>query len=536
MKYLTKKNLSFILVVLIFLSGFYLRLTRYNYFNYLNGDEGNHFLLFDNFLRFKKFWLVGEGSSLGDYDQNLYFHNLPYSLYFELIIFIVANQSPLIYMFLYMLINLALIYLLWQTTKNFFDEKIALIAIFLASFSRYLIGISVFASQPTNALIFEAVGLYLLSLFNKKKDKKFLIFSLISFLFALHMYPPMYLYLPVKIIFLLIFFHKEIVKNKKILIYALLIIVISYLPMIINEINYFNQDCSNIWNIRSLINNGGFNNNNESVIVNDKTQLNQFLERIISLTRDAFNNINDNFYIYWLFLIPILFSAVVLNQDRNKKLLTYYFLLSILTPIIILGVFKIDRLDYIRGFNSFYLILVLAVGIGNLRKISKNLYFIGVSLTVILILAGTPINEPIEPELNHINYLERNLIIELIKNDIDQNSLALNEIDIKVINHNYPNNSGNWDSSIYWYLLQKDSPIQLVDCSYPFLTPEKINKQTTTTFYICEYKNAQANIQDCFNNIYQIYDISPEEKTQVLFRNRRLILIKFNHNLIQDEQ
>jgi len=270
--------------------------------------------------------------------------------------------------------------------------------------------------------------------------------------------------------------------------------------------------------------------------VNDKTQLNQFLERIISLTRDAFNNINDNFYIYWLFLIPILFSAVVLNQDRNKKLLTYYFLLSILTPIIILGVFKIDRLDYIRGFNSFYLILVLAVGIGNLRKISKNLYFIGVSLTVILILAGTPINEPIEPELNHIKYLERNLIIELIKNDIDQNSLALNEIDIKVINHDYPNNSGNWDSSIYWYLLQKDSPIQLVDCSYPFLTPEKINKKTTSTFYICEYKNAQSNIQDCFNNIYKIYDIASEKEAQVLFRNQRLILIKFNHNSIQDEQ
>ena len=277
----------------------------------------------------------------------------------------------------------------------------------------------------------------------------------------------MYLYLPVKIIFLLIFFTKKLSKIKNINLYSINY-RISYLPMIINEINYFNQDCSNIWNIRSLINNGGFNNNNKSVIVNDKTQLNQFLERIISLTRDAFNNINDNFYIYWLFLIPILFSAVVLNQDRNKKLLTYYFLLSILTPIIILGVFKIDRLDYIRGFNSFYLILVLAVGIGNLRKISKNLYFIGVSLTVILILAGTPINEPIEPELNHINYLERNLIIELIKNDIDQNSLALNEIDIKVINHNYPNNSGNWDSSIYWYLLQKDSPIQLVGAHIPF--------------------------------------------------------------------
>jgi len=370
MKYFTKKNLLFISILLFFLGGFYLRLTKYSTFNYLRGDEGNHFILFDNLLRFKKFWLVGEASSFGDYDLDLYLHNSPYSLYFELIIFVLANQSPLIYMFFYMLINFAVIYLLWQTSKNFFDEGVALITIFLATFSKHMIAISVFASQPTNALIFETIGLYLLSLFNIKKEKKFLIFSLISFLFALHMYPPMYLYLPIKIIFLLLLFHKEIIKNKKILIYSLLVIIVSYLPMIINEINHFNQDYSNIWNIKSLINNGGFNSNNESTIANDKTQLVQLLEKIIFIARDAFNNISDNFYVHSLLLTPILLSAVFLNKDRNKRLLAYYFLLSIFTPIIILGIFKINRLDYISGLNSFYLVLLLAIGIGNLKKIS----------------------------------------------------------------------------------------------------------------------------------------------------------------------
>ena len=99
MKFLSKKNLFLALILLLFLAGFYLRLTKYLTFNYLRGDEGNHFILFDNLLRFKKFWLVGEASSFGDYDLNFYLHNSPYSLYFELIIFILANQSPIIYMF-----------------------------------------------------------------------------------------------------------------------------------------------------------------------------------------------------------------------------------------------------------------------------------------------------------------------------------------------------------------------------------------------------------------------------------------------------
>lgn len=531
MKYLSKKNLILILIVLIFLAGFYLRLTKYSTFNYLRGDEGNHFILFDNLLRFKKFWLVGEASSFGDYDLEFYLHNSPYSLYFELIIFVLANQSPLIYMFFYILLNLAVIYLLWQTTKNFFDEKVALITIFLAIFSRHMIAISVYASQPTNALIFEAIGLYLLSLFSKKKEKKFLLFSLISFLFALHMYPPMHLYLPIKIIFLLIIFHKEIVKNKKILIYSLLVIIVSYLPMIINEINYFNQDCSNIWNINSLINNRGFNSNNELSIANNKSQLVQLFENVIFITKDTFNNINNNFYVHSLLLTPILLSAVILNKDRNKKLLAYYFLLSIFTPIIILGIFKIDRLDYICGLNSFYLVLLLAIGVTNLRKISKNLYLIAVLLLIILILTGTPINEPLEPEMNYINYLERNLILKSIKNDINKNSLALNEIDIKVINNDFPNNNGNWDSSIYWYLLQRESPVQLVESSYPFLTPEIINKEAILTYYICEYKIEQSNTQDCYKKILEIYDASFEKGSQILFQNKRLILIK-NFNQI----
>ena len=91
MKILTKKNITIIFIFLVFALGFYLRLMRYLKFDYLRGDEGNHFLLFDNLIRFKQFWIAGEGSSLGDYELNLYFHNMPYSLYFQFIIYVFAN-------------------------------------------------------------------------------------------------------------------------------------------------------------------------------------------------------------------------------------------------------------------------------------------------------------------------------------------------------------------------------------------------------------------------------------------------------------
>lgn len=526
MKYFTKKKLVFFFILLILLVGFYLRLMKYLEFNYLRGDEGNHFILFDNLIRFNKFWLVGEASSLGDYDLKYYLHNSPYSLYFELIIFILANQSPLIYIFLYILLNLGVVYLLWQINKNFFDERTGLITLFLASFSKHMISISVFASQPTNALIFETVGLYLLSLFYKKKRKSLLIFSLLSFLLALHMYPPMHLYLPMKIIFILIIFYKQIKKNKKILIYSFLIIIITYSPMIINEINYFDQTSSNLWNIRSLINNGGFNIDSRSVIANKTNHIIQLIENIRFIFRDSIGSVNNNFYYNSFFIYPLLLIGIYLTKNKNLKLLIYYFLFSIITPILILSIFQIDRLDYIGGLNSFYFVLLIAISISSLKKISNKLGTISIFLIIIFIINGISFKKSFGSKYNFINFLERHKIIEQIFNEININSLDLTEIDIKVLNNDFPNDNGNWDSSIYWYLIQERSSVQLVESSYPFLTPKLICKEPKITFYICEYANSSSDINDCSDKINFNYDYFKQNKNQVISENKRLILIK----------
>lgn len=539
MKILTKKNIKIIFIFLVFALGFYLRLMRYLKFDYFRGDEGNHFLLFDNLIRFKQFWITGEGSSLGDYDLNLYFHNMPYSLYFEFIIYVFANQSPLIYMFIYILLNMSLVYLIWQTNKNFFDERTGLITLFLASFSKHMISVSTFASQPTNALIFEVFGLYLLSLFYKKKNKKYLIISLISFLLALQMYPPMYLYLPVKIVFLFLLFHKEILKNKKLLLYVILILVITYLPMIINEINYYDQQYSNLYNVKSLINNGGFNTSDKATIINNTHSINAFVETVKRMTKLSLAGVNNNFQAHSFFIYPILLASIYLTKNKKQKLLIYYIIFSITAPIIILSILKINRPDYIGGLNAFYFVLLIAIGIGRLKKISNNLGVAAIFSISIFILTGVSFAKLPRSQHNYINFFERDSLVQQILNDTNRNLLTLNEIDMKVLNNNFPNNNGNWDSSIYWYLLQTNSDTQLVNSPYPFLTPKLINQPAKVTYFICEYEKSLANVSDCLETINYNFTYFNENTNQVLFENNKFILIRslsgLNHNLIQDE-
>ena len=210
---------------------------------------------------------------------------------------------------------------------------------------------------------------------------------------------------------------------------------------------------------------------------------------------------------------------------------------SIITPILILGIFNINRMDYIGGSNAFYFVLLMAISVGSLVKTSKNMSIISVFLISVFILTGISFKRP--PRSKNIDYLEKHALIKQITNETNKDLLTLNEIDMKVLNNNFPNNNGNWDSSIYWYLLQKNSKTQLVDSSYPFLVPELINQKPKVTYFICEYENSSPNVKDCLTKINHDYDYSSKNMNRVLSESNKIILIKsktnLNHNLNQDE-
>lgn len=524
MKYLTKKNLLFFTIILIFVSGFYLRLIEYLKFDYLYGDEGNHFLLFDNFLRFKKFWITGEGSSLGNEKLDLHFHNLPYSLYFQLIIFILAIQSPLIYIFLYILLSLLIVYFLWQTSKNFFNEKTGLLTLFFASFSHHLIDTSTFASQPFNAVFFEAFGLFLLSLFYKRRKKQLLIFSLLSFLLALHMYTPMFLFLPIKIIFILILFHKEITKNIKILFYSLLIIIASYLPMIINEFNYFGHWSSNLTNVQKLIENGGFEKTIDLEIMDQTNYLTNKMQNFSLMIKRSVSNINMNFHDFRLFFYIIILLSIFLIKDKTKKIFIYYLVFSILTPIFLLDILYADIPELINSrvylFSTVvYVILLFSISIAHIRVLSINLSRLVIFLVIVLILT----NMPLEKGSGEGNFFKKQIITQKIIKEINRNNLSLNEINLFVLNDKF----GNWDSSIYWYLIQKNSDTQLIDISYPFLNPTALEQEPKITFFICENytKNLQTPIT-CLHKIEKDYENYFELEKEIILNFDQFILVK----------
>lgn len=507
MKSLISKKVKTIFIILALIAGFYLRLLQYFKFIDFQGDEGNHFLIFENFIRFGKIVITGEGSSITD--KSLYFHNLPYSLYFQKIIFILANQSPLMYMFLYVILGMLFIWMIWQTAKNFFGEKAGLIALFLAAFSQQAIRSSTFASQPTNAVLFETISLYFFSLFKLKKRKIFFIASFVFGVFAMHMYPPMYLFIPIKILFILINFGGKIIKNKKIVLLCAAFLIISYLPLIINEVKYYNQETSNLTSVRSFleINKASSNEGSRNIV--------EIIKGFWLIVKSTSNSIHYNLYqlaaVFWIVIISLLFIK------KDNKLLLIYFLSIVMIPMLLVAIFQsniINERFLSRAYfdASFIYIILLAAG-----AISYKSSFIPILMIFsIIFISPKPIDRV------SINYFEKEAVANKIIDETNKQLLSLDEIDIRVSHNKYSNNDGNWDNSMYWYFLQKRSKSQLVDVSYPFLTPELISNKTKISYFICEDYFGLLEINNCRNKAKAIY---PDKRSKIITYSKKIGLI-----------
>ena len=509
MKIKVNKKVKIFLILLLFGLGFYLRMVNYLNFSIFKGDEGNHFLIFDNFLRFGQLGITGEGSSLGD--KNLYFHNLPYSLYFEMIIFILSGQSPLTYMFFYVLLSLFLAWLIWQIARNLSDEKAGLLALFLIIFSGQAIENSTFASQPTNAILFEAMSLYFYSLFYRKGKKTLFILSFAFGVFALHMYPPMYLFLPIKIIFLLVNFSKIILQNKKVILICSLILVLSYLPLIINELNYYGQESSNLWNVKNFL------IQSETASKKVYSQLfGDFIRQSWLILKSNTYCIDFHFYTlaapFWLLII---FSSFFVKKNKKKQVI--YLFLSVITPVIIAGFLMSSGIieDFLSRayFHNTLIYIVLLSAITLSRKLK---------IAAILIVAIIVFNFKKPEKIVSISFFEKQEVAKQIISNSKQRSLSLEEINIRVLNDKYGNNDGNWDNSMYWYFLQKNSKKQLVSVTYPFLTPDLISGNTRITYLICENYQGLLKLGECQKKAEFLY---PKGIIQNLSYNKKLDLI-----------
>jgi hypothetical protein len=325
------------------------------------------------------------------------------------------------------------------------------------------------------------------------------------------MYPPMYLFLPIKIIFLLISFGKKILQNKKVFLICFLIIVLSYLPLIINEFNYYGQTSSNLENVKSFI------MQSEPA---SKTICSQYFDNFIKqfwlVLKSTTDCIDVNFYKlaapFWLLVI---FSSFFVK--KNKKNLVIFLFLSVIVPIL---VFEFLMLSAIDGdflsrtyFNNALIYIILLSAITLSRKLK---------IAAMLIVAIIVFNFKKPEKIVSISFFEKQEVANQIINDSKHRSLSLEEINIRVLNDKYGNNDGNWDNSMYWYFLQKKSKNQLVSITYPFLTPDLISKNTKITYLICENYLGLLKPEECRKKAEFFY---PEGVIQNLSYNKKLGLI-----------
>lgn len=506
------RNKNFLKIILVFLfsMGVVLRIVQYAKFDTYQGDDGNELLVADNALRFGKFTITGEGSSL-DEEGQFFFHNLPYSLYFQTLIYFFGFMDPRAYMFIYVLLNLLVCVLIFQIAKNFFSLRVGIMAYMLALFSSVLVWESTFASQPTNALIFETVALYFMSRFYRKPQKKFFLLSFVSATFALHMYPPMYLLLPIKIIFLAVYMRKYLLHEKKVLFACLIFFVLSYLPLFINEIRYYGDPVSNFLSVRNFI----------GVLLTENGQHAATLPKVFhgwSQAIAALPGLIHGFFVgKWWGLLLCLSLSFFVAQKRERKIL-FIFLLCILLPLVL--VVLVNPQFTANGWYEktylhiciLYLIPLLAVGLS-----SPKFFVGGVLLALFMFTKSFKVMEP------QTTFYQRQSVAQQIVSMAQDDSLPLDKINLTVLSDKYGQNSGSWDNSMYWYFLQRWSDHQLVDVSFPFLTPEKLQQNSKQFFVICEYR--QNKIQICQKKIDELY---PSYKISKVFLDQDIPVFVLN--------
>lgn len=149
-----KKRLSIIGLVLILLIGSYLRLWRISEYMTFLGDEGRDVLVVKRMIVDHKFTLLGPTASVGGFFLGpiYYYFMLPFLWFWRL-----DPTGPAVMVALF---GVATIYLVYQTGKEFFNEKTGLIASSLYALSPLVIAHSRSSWNPNLVPFFSLLYIY----------------------------------------------------------------------------------------------------------------------------------------------------------------------------------------------------------------------------------------------------------------------------------------------------------------------------------------------------------------------------------------
>lgn len=501
-----KINLEKTLLLILICLGIFLRIHKWSKLDTFAGDEGIQLIYAEDILHGNYFPITGEISSL-DQENQFILHNSPIGIYFQTLLYFISFKSETIYLLCYTFINMAVIVLLYKAVLLLTNKKSAQIALVLLLFSPFMLRASVWTSQPVNALFFESIAIYLIAKFFKYKNENHFIWGVIFSILATQMYPPMYFLILPKIFCGIYLLKNKIHNQTKALFIIIFATSVIYLPFLLMELKYNFVNTNSVFNfLQEIASAAKTEVIHNSIAYEEKVRL--------------LNNKLATFFTYEfigkiafiiLYSCLVLFTSFSRSAKGERKKLLFLFILALSPFISLLILYSKSSVSGERAYIdvAFPFIIILFASIH--EKISvKIVHFF---LLLYLSLSLVPMSD------YYFNNNSNSVNIKTIQNTAqyiiaDSKKRGESHPFIHVINKG---DVWGWDSSIYWYKIEKELNFDLVTIDFN-TSKAKLSstpKKNNYIYLVCHGYDMKL----CLNDFKTIKETSLYKKNKYTYLN-----------------
>jgi len=448
-------QLFFLFLILILAS--FLRLYRIADYLVFLGDEGRDVLVVKRMIVDHKFTLLGPTASIAP------FHLGPFYYYLMLPFLWIFNLDPVGPAVMVALFGIATVFLIYWVGKDFFNERVGLLAASLYAISPLVI---IHSRSSWNPNVLPFFSLLLIFFLKKAGEKKYWLYYLgVGILFGLTIqlhYLALFLG-PVILTFLLIF--SPLKNNFKFYLLVFLGFLIGWSPFLLFE---FRHQFVNVKNLYWFLSSG------------EKTgwDFHNFFAVIKKVIIDLFTLLLAGGNIFWgkiFSLLPILLAYLCWRERKNQKIFRNYLLLGIwlFWGIILFGFFKGAIYGYYFTFIFALPFLLAGLILERMMAFNKILCYIAILLycyIAFLNIQKTPLRYPPNRQLEQTKNIAR-FVIEKARGD---------PFNFATISHN------NTEESYFYFIEIWRAPGKIIQP--PHVDPERrsVEKQL---FVVSEDKN-----------------------------------------------
>jgi 4-amino-4-deoxy-L-arabinose transferase-like glycosyltransferase len=450
-------QLFFLFLILILAS--FLRLYRIADYLVFLGDEGRDVLVVKRMIVDHKFTLLGPTASIAP------FHLGPFYYYLMLPFLWIFNLDPVGPAVMVALFGIATVFLIYWVGKDFFNEKIGLLAASLYAISPLVI---IHSRSSWNPNVLPFFSLLLIFFLKKAVEKKYWLYYLgvgVLFGFAIQLHYLALFLIPVILTFLLIF--SPLKNNFKFYLLVFWGFLIGWSPFLLFE---FRHQFVNLKNLYWFLSSG------------EKTgwDFYNFFAVIKKVIIDLFTLLLAGGNVFWgkiFSLLPIPFAYLCWRERKNQKIFRNYLLLGIwlFWGVILFGFFKGAIYGYYFTFIFALPFLLAGLTLERMMAFNKILCYIAILLYCYIIFLNI--------QKVHFRY-SPNRQLEQTKNVAH---FIIDKTEEKPFNLALISNSNTDFAYRYFLEIWEKAPVIIEP---PQVDPER-KTVTNQLFVICEDKECQ---------------------------------------------